>query len=145
VAEPLYLFDGYNLLHAGGFSNPQALVDRLAGYVAERGVVGIVVFDGDGAEVSYGSLVVRYAPSADTLLERLAAEHRGRREVILVSTDRAVRDTAGLSVRKVRSQDFAAGLGAGGTQGGKPTGGKVEDAIEEETRKRLEEWRRRRA
>jgi predicted RNA-binding protein with PIN domain len=145
VAEPLYLFDGYNLLHAGGFSNPQALVDRLAGYVAERGVVGIVVFDGDGAEVSYGSLVVRYAPSADTLLERLAAEHRGRREVILVSTDRAIRDTTGLSVRKVHSQDFAAGLGAGGKQGGKTTGGKVEDAIEAETRKRLEEWRRRRA
>lgn len=145
MADPLYLFDGYNLLHAGGFSDPQALVDRLAGYVAERGAEGVVVFDGEGAEVSYGRLAVRYAPSADTLLERLAAEHRGRREVILVSTDRAIRDTAGLTVRKVHSQDFAAGLGAPEKGVGKPAGGKVEDAIEEETRKRLEEWRRRRA
>ena len=35
MAEPtLYLFDGYNLLHAGSFDDPRELVDRLASFVA---------------------------------------------------------------------------------------------------------------
>jgi len=38
VAEPtLYLFDGYNLLHAGPFDDPRELVDRLASFVALHG------------------------------------------------------------------------------------------------------------
>jgi predicted RNA-binding protein with PIN domain len=142
VSDDLYLFDGYNLLHAGGFRDPQALVDRLAGFVALRGARGIVVFDGDGADATVGALEVRYAKTADHLLERLAAEHRDRAEVILVSTDRAIRHTAGLNVRKVLSQDFVPELGAQRGQRSRPAGGKVEDALEEETRKRLEAWRR---
>jgi predicted RNA-binding protein with PIN domain len=78
VAETLYLFDGYNLLHAGGMEDPQALVDRLAGFVALQGARGIVVFDGRGADAAYGALEVRYAKSADHLLERLAAEYRAQ-------------------------------------------------------------------
>jgi predicted RNA-binding protein with PIN domain len=142
VAETLYLFDGYNLLHAGSFSEPHALVDRLAGFVAIEGARGIVVFDGEGEDAAYGSLEVRYAKSADHVLERLAAEHRGRTEVILVSTDRAIRDTAGLDVRKVLSQDFAAELESPKKQAARPAGGKVEDALEEETRRKLEDLRR---
>jgi predicted RNA-binding protein with PIN domain len=142
MAETLYLFDGYNLLHAGGFAEPQALVDRLAGFVAVRGARGIVVFDGEGADATYGALAVRYAKTADHLLERLAAEHRGQREVILVSTDRAIRDTAGLDVRKIFSQDFAPELADQQEQVSRAAGGKVEDALEDETRRRLEEWRR---
>jgi predicted RNA-binding protein with PIN domain len=142
VAETLYLFDGYNLLHAGGFAEPQALVDRLAGFVAVRGARGVVVFDGEGADTSYGALEVRYAKPADHLLERLAAEHRDRAEVVLVSTDRAIRDTAGVNVRKVHSRDFASELETGRANASGPTGGKVEDALEGETRRRLEEWRR---
>jgi predicted RNA-binding protein with PIN domain len=141
----LYLFDGYNLLHAGGFVQPQELVDRLAGFVALRGAQGIVVFDGDGADAVYGALKVRFAPTADHLLERLAAEHRDQVEVILVSTDRAVRATAGLDVRKVLSEEFVTGLRPARETREKPPGGKVEDALEEETRRRLEKWRRRRA
>ena len=35
MAEPtLYLFDGYNLLHAGSFADRDELVDTLASYVA---------------------------------------------------------------------------------------------------------------
>lgn len=143
--ETLYLFDGYNLLHAGGFAEPQALVDRLAGFVAERGARGVVVFDGVGADASYGALEVRYASTADHLLERLAAEHRQSGEVILISTDRAIRDTAGLSVRKVRSQDFAAELSGTRKRAPEPRTGKIEDALEESTRRRLEEWRRKRS
>jgi predicted RNA-binding protein with PIN domain len=140
--SPLYLFDGYNLLHAGGFDQPFALVDRLAGFVALRGARGIVVFDGEGEDAIYGALEVRYARAADHLLERLAAEHRSSTEVILVSTDRAVRDTAGLDVRKIFSQDFAAELATQRKPASRPTGGKVEDSLDDETRRRLEEWRR---
>lgn len=141
----LYLFDGYNLLHAGGFADPQELVDRLAGFVAVRGARGILVFDGEGADSTVGVLEVRFAPTADHLLERLAAEHRDRVEVVLVSTDRAIRDTAGIGVRKVLSHDFVPGLESAAKPERKLPGGKVEDALEDETRRRLEEWRRRRA
>jgi len=142
VANTLYLFDGYNLLHAGGFGDPQALVDRLAGFVAVQGARGIVVFDGEGTDSAYGALEVRYAAIADHLLERLATEHRTQAEVILVSTDRAVRDTAGLDVRKILSEDFAAQLSPRPRGVSRQTGGKVEDALADETRRRLEEWRR---
>ena len=143
MAEVLYLFDGYNLLHAGGFRNPEELVDRLAGFVALKGARGVVVFDGAGTDAAVGSLDVRFAPAADHLLERLAAEHRDQTEVVLVSTDRAIRETAGIAVRKLRSQDFALELGDEQRRGSEPSGGKVEDALEEETRRRLDEWRRR--
>ena len=72
----LYLFDGYNLLHAGTFRDARELVDMLAGFVAMQGARGIVVFDGHGLDTSYGPLDVRYAPDADVMLERLAAEGR---------------------------------------------------------------------
>ena len=91
----LYLFDGYNLLHAGGYDDPRELVDQLASFVAEAGARGIVVFDGHGRTSAIGRLEIRYAEDADTLLERLAAEHRDREEVQLVSSDSAVRGTSG--------------------------------------------------
>ena len=47
-AEEIYLFDGYNLLHAGSFADPRGLVDTLASFVAVRGARGVVVFDGVG-------------------------------------------------------------------------------------------------
>ena len=72
----LYLFDGYNLLHAGEHSDERELTDELASFVAMNGARGFVVFDGVGEEFEVGPLSVRYAPHADTLLERLAAEHR---------------------------------------------------------------------
>ena len=38
MADPtLYLFDGFNLLHSGGFESPDALRDLLAGWVATKG------------------------------------------------------------------------------------------------------------
>ena len=77
MGEPsLYLFDGWNLLHAGEFADARELVDTLAGFVAMRGARGIVVFDGVGEDATLGPLEVRYAPDADSLLERLAAERR---------------------------------------------------------------------
>jgi hypothetical protein len=145
VPDPtLYLFDGYNLLHAGEHAERQELVDRLASFVALRGSRGIVVFDGVGEDHAYGSLAVRFAQPADQLLERLAAEHRQTERVLLVSSDRAIRETAGPEVRKVGSADFMRGLG-GEPSGQAPSlGSKLGDSVGGETRRRLEEWRRRR-
>ena len=107
MAEPtFYLFDGYNLVHAGGFDVPE-LVNRLADFLAQKGVEGIVVFDGVGDDASVGPLSVRYAADADALLERLAAERRATEVVLIVSSDNAVRATTGLDVQKRGSAAFA--------------------------------------
>jgi len=111
VAEPtLYLFDGFNLLHAGGFRSPEELRDLLASWVAAKGARGVLVFDGHGADEQQGPLEVRWAEDADTLLERLAAERRGGEQVAIVSSDQAVRGTSGAEVRKLSSQSFLAEL-----------------------------------
>ena len=55
----LYLFDGYNLLHAGPFTDPRELVDALASFVATKGARGILVFDGGGEDLDRGPLSVR--------------------------------------------------------------------------------------
>jgi predicted RNA-binding protein with PIN domain len=141
MAEPtLYLFDGYNLLHAGSFSDPRELVDRLASFVALHGARGVVVFDGVGEELAYGPLEVRYAEHADALLERLAAENRGAETVCLVSSDTAVRGTSGQEVQKRSSRTFLADLDQPAHEETRPS--RLADRVDEETRKRLENLRR---
>ncbi|MGH3009205.1 MAG: NYN domain-containing protein [Gaiellaceae bacterium] len=111
MAEPtLYLFDGFNLLHAGGFGSPDELRDLLASWVAAQGARGVLVFDGVGPTERHGSLEVRWAKDADALLERLAAERRGAEQVAIVSSDSAVRGTTGIEVRKLASQTFLSEL-----------------------------------
>ena len=101
MAEPtLYLFDGFNLLHAGGFGSPEELRDLLASWVAAKGARGVLVFDGHGADEKHGPLEVRWAEDADTMIERLAAEYRRGEQVAVVSSDVAVRGTSGLEVRR---------------------------------------------
>ena len=64
MPEPtLYLFDGYNLLHAGDFDDVRELDDELASFVALKGARGVVVFDGVGEERDVGPLSVRFAPT----------------------------------------------------------------------------------
>jgi predicted RNA-binding protein with PIN domain len=141
VAEPtLYLFDGYNLLHAGSFDDPRELVDRLASFVALHGARGVVVFDGVGEDKAYGPLEVRYAQHADALLERLAAEHRANETVCLVSSDSAVRGTSGQEVQKRSSRTFLGDLDEPGHVEAKRS--QLRDRVDEETRKRLEKLRR---
>jgi predicted RNA-binding protein with PIN domain len=106
----LYLFDGYNLLHAGAFADPRQLRDALASFVALKGARGVLVFDGNGADEVHGPLEVRFAQHADTLLERLAAEHRGQEYVVMVSSDAAIRGTAGQETQKMSSQTFVRDL-----------------------------------
>jgi predicted RNA-binding protein with PIN domain len=136
----LYLFDGSNLFHAGRFSHREELVDVLASFVAIRGARGVVVFDGAGDDREIGSLSVRFAPHADTLLEHLAAEARAREAVLLVTSDEAVRGTSGLEVRKRGSAAFLAELASVSHREDAPS--RLGDRIDPETRARLERLRR---
>ena len=126
-------------------SNPgkftsRALVDTLASFVATKGVRGIVVFDGVGDDELLGSLSVRFAPDADTLLERLAAEFRARERVLLVSSDVTVLGTAGRQVANLSSQTFFRDLPPLEVRE-QPPGG-LADKLDDQTRVRLERLRR---
>lgn len=136
----LYLFDGYNLLHAGPYRDRRQLVDTLASFVATKGVRGVVVFDGAGDDAEVGPLAVRFVPHADTLLERLAAEHRQLERVLLVSSDATVLGTAGRQVANLSSQTFFRDLEPP-TQPEAPPGG-LANRLDAETRARLERLRR---
>jgi predicted RNA-binding protein with PIN domain len=141
VPEPtLYLFDGWNLLHAGEFADPHQLRDTLASFVAMQGARGVLVFDGSGPDEDRGPLQVRYARNADALLERLAAEHRGRERVCLVSSDAAIRGTAGQEVMKRSSRAFLGDLSATAHRETPPPN--LADRLDPETRARLERLRR---
>jgi predicted RNA-binding protein with PIN domain len=144
MAEPtLYLFDGYNVLHAGDFADPRELVDQLASFVALRGARGVVVFDGAGEERAHGPLEVRYATHADALLERLAADNRSTERVCLVSSDAAVRGTSGQEVAKISSATFVQELDVEPKQEARPH--RLAERLDPETRDRLEQLRRNRS
>ena len=141
MAEPtLYLFDGYNLLHAGSFADVRELRDTLASFVATKGARGVLVFDGVGSDGHVGPLEIRYADHADTLLERLAAEHRGSEEVCLVSSDLTVRGAVGAGVTKVSSQTFLGDLAPAAHSDERPT--QLRDRLDDATRAELERRRR---
>ena len=136
----LYLFDGSNLFHAGGYADRDALVDDLASFVAVRGARGVVVFDGAGADRQVGALEVRFAGHADTVLERLAARHRDSEAVLLVTSDAAIRGTSGQEVRKRGSAGFLAELGE--VVHREASASRLGDRVDDETRARLERLRR---
>ena len=141
MADPtLYLFDGHNLLHAGSFADQRELTDALASFVALRGARGILVWDGSGTDTQIGALAVRYAPHADAVLERLAAESRATEEVCLVSSDFAVQGTSGQAVQKRSSGTFLGDLEQ--VRHAEPHGSRLRDSLDEETRERLERMRR---
>jgi predicted RNA-binding protein with PIN domain len=141
VPEPsLFLFDGSNLFHAGGFADRETLIDALASFVATHGAVGVAVFDGVGVDREVGPLSVRFAPDADPVLERLAAEHRTSEAVQLVTSDATIRITSGQDVRKRSSQAFLAELGRGDRREDAPS--RLADRLDAETRARLERLRR---
>ena len=141
MAEPtLYLFDGWNLLHAGGFRDPRELIDRIASFVGTSGARGILVFDGAGADERIGPLEIRFAEHADALLERLAIENRAQESVCVVSSDSVIRGVSSQEVRTVSSQRFLADADeAVHTEGG-PL--RLGDRLDEKTRERLERLRR---
>ena len=141
MPEPtLYLFDGHNLFHAGDYEDLRQLRDELASFVALKGARGVLVFDGSGADESYGPLEVRYADNADTLLERLAAENRATEVVCLVSSDVAVRGTSGQEVQKRSSATFLGDMEATTHREDRPH--HLRDTLDPETREKLERMRR---
>lgn len=141
MAEPtLYLFDGFNLLHAGGFDTPEELRDLLASWVSAQGVRGVLVFDGHGRDSQHGALEVRWAPHADPLIERLAVEHRRREQVAVVSSDSAILSTAGVETRKLASKTFLAELSKPSHSSGPH--GDLRDRLDSETLAKLERLRR---
>jgi predicted RNA-binding protein with PIN domain len=105
----LVLVDGYNISHAQWYGMPPAeqrtrLLDACAELHARVGVDVEVVFDGTGDEPSSGSLVraavrYRFTPAGveadDVILARVDEEPRAR-PVIVVSSDRRVREGARL-------------------------------------------------
>src|SRR5919201_689988 len=141
IADPtLYLFDGHNLLHAGGFADLRELRDTLASWVATQGARGVLVFDGAGRDETHGPLEVRYVEHADALIERLASENRARERVCVVSTDSAVRATAGRLVQTRTSQTFLRDLEP--VQHAEQRRSELADRLDKETRARLERLRR---
>ncbi|MGH3104634.1 MAG: NYN domain-containing protein [Gaiellaceae bacterium] len=136
----LYLFDGFNVLHAGSFADARELRDTLASFVAMKGARGVLVFDGVGEDEQHGPLAVRFAAHADALLERLAAEHRATERVCLVSSDAAVRGTSGQEVMKISSRTFVGDLEPARHEEERRT--HLADRLDEETRARLERLRR---
>jgi predicted RNA-binding protein with PIN domain len=141
MPEPtLYLFDGFNLLHAGAFEDVRQLTDDLASFVAVHGARGVVVFDGVGDDRTLGPLEVRYAPHADALLERLASEHRTQERVCLVSSDIAVRGTSGQEVAHLSSRTFVRDLEPVSHREGSRS--QLGDRLDPAARERLERLRR---
>jgi predicted RNA-binding protein with PIN domain len=100
----------------------------------------VVVFDGAGQDVEHGPLAVRHAPDADTLLERLAAEHRKRELVCLVSSDLTIHGTTGQDVRSLSSRTFLRELAP--AEHTERSTGHLADRLDPETRERLERLRR---
>ena len=139
-APTLYLFDGNNLLHSGGYESRRQLQDELASWVAMQGVRGVLVFDGAGDDTTFGALEVRYAPHADTVIERLAAENRRTESVLVVSSDNVVRSTAGTSVGGLKSSTFLRDLDT--TRAPADNTHRLADRLDETTRERLERLRR---
>lgn len=139
--EPtLYLFDGSNLFHAGDFRDRDELVDLLASFVAVRGARGVVVFDGTGPERALGPLTVTYAPHADSVLERLAAERRKHESVLLVTSDTAIRGTSGQEVRHRASRSFLDEVAR--VTHSETSASRLGDRVDDATRERLERLRR---
>jgi len=116
------------------------LRNTLASWVATRGAKGVLVFDGRGRDETYGSLEVRFAEHADSVIERLASENRDRERVCVVSTDSTLRATAGRMVKTVTSQTFLADFEPASHMEAKRA--ELADRLDDETRARLERLRR---
>ena len=82
---------------------------------------------------------MRFAPDADSLLERLAASHRELERVLLVSSDSTVLGTAGRQVARLSSQTFFRELEP--ARGREAAPGGLADKLDAETRARLERLR----
>ena len=136
----LYLFDGSNLFHAGGFGHrdgSSTTSRALSRYAAPAASSSSTAW---GRPARSAPSTVRFAPDADSVLERLAAERRHHETVLLVTSDAAVQGTSGQEVRKRSSAEFLADLAAVTHREHTPS--RLGDRVDAETRARLERLRR---
>lgn len=163
----VYIVDGYNVLHAlfrGAekeelFARRDWLADRLASLAALRGARAVLVFDGSGPR-STSSEPVRGAPvevvfaggrdSADTLIARRIAAQPADVQVVVVSADQEVQRTASRAgVSRMTPLELGAELGVRGEYGqaldsasdSTRMPSRIEDKVDPETLRRLEELR----
>jgi predicted RNA-binding protein with PIN domain len=167
VSGPLYIVDGYNVLHAmfrGAekeeiFARRDWLADQLASFAALRGADAVLVFDGHGPQ-STSAMPIRGAPievafagghfTADTLIARRIARQPADAQVVVVSADQEVQRTASRAgVSRMTPLELAAEL-AGGDQRGQALDSspestrmpsRLEDKVDPETLRRLERLR----
>ncbi len=163
----LYIVDGYNVLHAlfrGAdteelFARRDWLADRLASFAALRGARAVLVFDGRGPQstssepVKGGPVEVVFAGgrfTADTLIARRIAEQPADVQVIVVSADQEVQRTASRAgVSRMTPPELGAELRQDDVDGqaldsaSNPTRmpSRLEDKVDPETLRRLEELR----
>jgi predicted RNA-binding protein with PIN domain len=167
VAGLVYIVDGYNVLHAlfrgAGkeeiFARRDWLADRLASFAALRGARAVLVFDGKGPH-STSSEPIKGAPvevvfaggrfTADTLIARRIAGEPADVRVVVVSADQEVQRTASRAgVSRMTPSELGAqlddrsgtgqALDSASDSSRMPT--RLEDKVDPETLRRLEELR----
>lgn len=108
----IYLIDGYNVIHKCPQLRPltrtnfeasrDTLIDRVARYCSLTGHHAKIIFDGRGhrqepspPDCGTAGVEIIYSPghhTADTLIERIVYGAANRRDYIVVSGDRGIRD-----------------------------------------------------
>ena len=126
-----YYIDGYNVIHHSSLLKPlavqnfeaarDALIEKVGRFCAATGSLAKIVFDGRGRQIQplspslqYPGLEVLYSPghqSADTVIERIVYKSPNRRNVIVVSADRGIRDLCrGLNALVMEPDNFLASV-----------------------------------
>ncbi|NLE22266.1 MAG: hypothetical protein GX624_05755 [Actinobacteria bacterium] len=163
----VYIVDGYNVLHAlfrGAdkeeiFARRDWLADRLAGFVALRDAQAVLVFDGRGPEststrpIKGAEVEVVFAGgrfTADTLIARRIAGQPADAHVVVVSADQEVQRTAARAgVSRMTPPEFEHELAADDRRRQALDSAsyftrmpsRLEDKVDPETLRRLEELR----
>jgi predicted RNA-binding protein with PIN domain len=170
VSRTLYIVDGYNVLHAlfpkadkeELFARRDWLAGRLADHAALAGASAVLVFDGPGASGT-SSRPIKGAPvevcfaggafTADTLIARRIAEQPADVSVVVVSADAEVQRTAARAgVRRMTPRELGAALECGPDDDRSAQAldsardftrmpSRLEDKVDPETLRRLEELR----
>jgi uncharacterized protein len=166
MSDTLYIVDGYNVLHAlfrGApkeeiFARRDWLADRLADFAAVNGARAVLVFDGHGPETTSsepfkpGPLEVVFAGghfTADTLIARRIAASSPDVRVIVVSADQEVQRTAARAgVSRMTPREFEGGLREtreplDSARNADTLPSRLEDKVDPETLRKLEELRNR--
>jgi len=171
VSQTLFIVDGYNVVHAlfpgiardELFARRDWLTDRLADHVALLDAAAVLVFDGAGP-VSTSSHPISGAPvevcfaggrfTADTLIARRIAEQPPDVAIVVVSADAEVQRTAARAgVRRMTPRELGAALAHGpdddaaaqaldSARDSTRMPSRLEDKVDPETLRRLEDLRR---